>query len=241
MEYGLQMYSVRDITQDDLLGALSKVADLGYGFVEFAGFFGNSAEAVKSRLDAIGMRVSGTHTPLREIEADINAVIKYHLAIGNKNIIIPGHDLSDQAKIDDFINRVNRVMPALSDNGITLGYHNHSHEFQPNTDGSMVHDQLVYRTDLLLEIDTFWYYNATGYSAVEIMERLKDRLHFIHIKDGFRGGKGVPLGNGEAPVCEVYKKAVSLNVPMVVESETLTPDGMTEAKICIEYLRNIEK
>ena len=40
MEYGLQLYSVRDITQSGLEKAMQKVADLGYSFVEFAGFFG---------------------------------------------------------------------------------------------------------------------------------------------------------------------------------------------------------
>ena len=43
MEYGIQMYSVRDITEKDLEGALYQVADLGYKFVEFAGFFGRKA------------------------------------------------------------------------------------------------------------------------------------------------------------------------------------------------------
>ena len=62
MEYGLQLYSIRDITGNDLEGALKKVADLGYKFVEFAGFFGNSAETVKGWLDKYGLKVSGTHT-----------------------------------------------------------------------------------------------------------------------------------------------------------------------------------
>ena len=39
MKYGLQMYSVRDITKDDLLGAIEKVGALGYHYAEFAGFF----------------------------------------------------------------------------------------------------------------------------------------------------------------------------------------------------------
>lgn len=47
MEYGLQLYSVRDITASDLEGTLKQVAELGYKFVEFAGFFGHSAETVK--------------------------------------------------------------------------------------------------------------------------------------------------------------------------------------------------
>ena len=52
MEYGLQLYSVRDITGEDLEGALANVAALGYRFVEFAGFFGHSADKVKAMLDA---------------------------------------------------------------------------------------------------------------------------------------------------------------------------------------------
>ena len=62
MEYGLQMYSLRDITGEDLKGALEKVSKIGYKGVEFAGFFGHSAEEVKSWLDEYGLTVTGTHT-----------------------------------------------------------------------------------------------------------------------------------------------------------------------------------
>ena len=40
MEYGIQMYSLRDITDKDLAGAFKAVADMGYKTVETAGFFG---------------------------------------------------------------------------------------------------------------------------------------------------------------------------------------------------------
>ena len=76
---------------------------------------------------------------------------------------------------------------------------------------------------------------------IELMERLKDRLKVIHIKDGYANGEGMPLGQGTAPVAEVYKKAVELGIPMVVESETLKPSGMEEARICIEFLKAQEK
>ena len=241
MEYGLQMYSVRDITKDNLEDALKKVAEMGYTYVEFAGFFGNSAEDVKGWLDRYGLKVSGTHTGLKELEADFEGTVRYHKAIGNTNIIIPGHDLSSQAKIDEFVEKVNHYQPMLEKEGISLGYHNHSREFIPNADGSMIHDQLVYRTNLNIEIDTFWYFNASGKSAVGIMERLKDRIRVIHIKDGFKGGEGKPLGMGEAPVKQVYAKAAEMGVLMVVESESLRPDGLTEAKVSIDFLKAQEK
>ena len=46
---------------------------------------------------------------------------------------------------------------------------------------------------------------------------------------------------GQAPCKAVYKKAVEMGVPMVVESETCTPDGPTEARICIEFLKAQEE
>ena len=52
MDYGLQLYSVRDMTDKDLDGTLKKVAEIGYRYVEFAGFFGHSAEQVKACREA---------------------------------------------------------------------------------------------------------------------------------------------------------------------------------------------
>ncbi|MBR6569581.1 MAG: sugar phosphate isomerase/epimerase [Clostridia bacterium] len=239
MEYGLQMYSVRDITQDDLPGAIAKVAQLGYKLIEFAGFFGHSAEEVNQMLADNGVVVSGTHTGLGELLNDYEGTLAFHKAIHNPIYIIPGHDLSTKEKLDQFIDDVNRLQPLLKAEGIEMGFHNHSGEFLPNKDGIIVYDELVARTGLRLEIDTFWAY-AAGKDPVALMEQLKDRLRFIHIKDGFQNGEGKPLGQGTAPVAAVYAKAIELGVPMVVESETLTPDGLTEAKICFEYLKGQE-
>jgi len=240
MEYGIQMYSVRDLTQVSLDDALRQVSELGYRFVEFAGFFGHSAESVRAMLDKYGLRVSGTHTGWQEVAEHFEETVAYHKIIGNRNIIVPGADLSDQKKLDAFIEMANEFQPRLAAEGISFGYHNHAHEFRPNVDGSMIHDQLVYRTNLNIEIDAYWAYVGMGH-PIELMERLKDRIHVIHIKDGDAEGNGTPLGMGTAPVAEMYKKAVEMGVPMVVESETCKPDGMTEARICIEYLRSQEK
>lgn len=240
MEYGIQLYSVRDLTEKNLDDAFRQVSALGYRFVEFAGFFGHSAEDVRAMLEKYNLTVSGTHTGWQEVAERFEETVAYHKAIGNRNIIIPGADLSDQAKLDAFVEMVNTFQPRLADEGIRLGYHNHSHEFKPNPDGSMIHDQLVYRTKIDIEIDTFWAF-AAGVDPLKLMERLKDRLRVIHIKDGFRDGRGMPLGRGEASVADVYRKALEMGVPMVVESETLAPSGMDEARVCIEYLKAQEK
>ena len=53
MEYGLQLYSVRDAMEVDFEGTLKALADMGYEYVEFAGYYGHTAEEIKVAKDVI--------------------------------------------------------------------------------------------------------------------------------------------------------------------------------------------
>ena len=44
---GLQLYSVRDFMEQDMEATLKAVSEMGYECVEFAGYFGKTAEEVK--------------------------------------------------------------------------------------------------------------------------------------------------------------------------------------------------
>ena len=239
MQYGLQLYSVRDVTDKNMEYALEKVAEMGYSFVEFAGFFGIPAKEIKRMLDNTGLRVSGTHTGWQEIAFDFEKTVEYHKEIGNENIIIPGADLSDSKKLDDFINVINEFGPKLAEHGINLHYHNHSFEFQPNKDGQIVHEEMQRRSDILFQIDTYWAYYA-GLDPVELIKRLAHRVRIIHLKDGNAKGEGFALGEGTAPVKAVRQAAIELGMTIVVESETLNPDGLSEVKRCIDFLKTLD-
>lgn len=240
MDYGLQLYSVRDVTGTDLEGTLKKVAEIGYRYVEFAGFFGHSAEEVKAMLDRYGLIVSGTHSGLGDLDADFAGTVKYHKIIGNTNYIVPGAPTWTAAELDETIEKLNKYQPMLEAEGIRLAYHNHDGEFKPNADGQIPHEEMERRTNIDFQIDTFWAFVA-GKDPVEVITRLKDRVHVIHLKDGLRNGHGYALGEGEAPVAAVRVKAIELGMHMVVESETLQPDGISEATRCINYLKSLEK
>lgn len=236
----IQLYSVRDSMKEDFEGTLKAVSELGYTQVEFAGFFEHTAEQVKEMLDKYGLEVSGTHSSLDDLENDYENTVAFHKTIGNKNYIIPYWELTNQQKIDDFIARTAVIQKKLAADGIKFGYHNHAHEFRMNDDGSVAMEQLLYRTDMMIELDTYWAFVGTG-NPIAMIDRIGDRLGVIHLKDGNAEGHGRPLGMGEAPVEAVYNKAVELGIPMVVESETCNPNGLTEAKICMEYLRSVQK
>jgi len=238
MNYGLQLYSVRDITETDLHGALEQVAQLGYENVEFAGFFGHNGEEVAQWLKELHLRASGTHTGLDALENDFDAIVACHKAIGCDLVIVPWADAKTNAEAEALLARMTAMQQKLATHGLKLGYHNHAHEFKPIGGGPSLMQRFLHDTEILLQLDTFWVY-AAGEDAVQWMEdahRL-GRLPVIHIKDGFQDGEGVPLGRGTAPVEAVHAKACELSVPMVVESETLTPSGLEEARICITFLQ----
>lgn len=252
-EYGIQMYSVRDITEKSLKNALEEVAAMGYKYIEFAGFFGNSAEEVKKWLDDFGLVCSGTHTGIGAISSDnIEETIEYHKIIGCGNLIVPGCDWSTKEKCDEVIDTLNFASKKLKENGIRLGYHNHSKEFYPTGDGIVFEDEVIKRTDAELEIDTFWAFNA-GIDVIEYLEAHKDRISVIHLKDGIPTAKenqnfyhahddvrGMSVGEGKAPVKEIREWAIKNNVLMVVESEGLEPTGIEEVRRCMEYLRTLD-
>lgn len=240
MEYGLQLYSVRDFTEKDLASTLEKVAKIGYRYVEFAGFFGHSAEEVKAMLDANGLKVSGTHSGFQDLDNDFSATVKYHHTIGNTNYIVPGAPWNTAAELDETIAKLNKYKPMLAAEGITLAYHNHDGEFKPNKDGLIAHEEMQKRTDIDFEIDTYWAF-AAGRDPIQVITDLKDRVHVIHLKDGDRNKVGYPLGDGEAPVAAIRERAIELGMMMVVESETLKPDGISEVTRCFDYLMSLEK
>ncbi len=241
MKYGIQLYSLRDMTEAGKIEeAISAVAQMGYSYIEFAGFFGNDAKTVAALLDKYKIEVLSTHTGKNELTDELfDATVRFHREIGNKNIVIPGTDLSTVANVRDFIEFLNYVQPRLKREGIALGYHNHSGEFLPNSDGMISWYELRDNTAVELEVDTYWAWNACV-DPVELLKNNSNRISLIHVKDGLAGGIGRSLGMGEAPVSLVLDTAKELGMMPIVESEGLYPTGREEVQRCIEFLKKYE-
>lgn len=240
MDYGIQLYSVRDLAKENFEEAVAQMAALGYKKMEPAGFFGLSAEEVNAIMKKYDVEIGSTHSSFDDLINNYEETVAFHKAIGNKLYIVPAYSLKNQAKLDAFVEKANELYDKLEKEGITLAFHNHHTEFLPNKDGGQPYDQLLYRTKLKFQVDIYWAYVGMK-DPIALLEKIQDRLVSLHIKDGDAEGNGYPLGMGSAPVAECVAWGKEHGLPMVVESETQTPDGPTEAKICIEYLKSLEK
>ena len=239
MEYGIQLYSVKDFMAKDVKGTLRELAAMGYTMVEPAGFFDVSAENFKAYCDEFGLKVCGSHSQSRELDGEnFEKTVAYFKTIGCKRFIVPSIPTSTGEAVDAAVEKFNKYAPLLKAEGIELMFHNHHRELMSNSAGQVPLVEFQKRTDIGFEIDVYWAYRG-GVNPIYVLDQLKERISVIHVKDGTME-EGTPLGEGTTPIAEVVAWAKKNGVDMVVENEPTAERQMIEAKICIDYLKSLE-
>lgn len=187
IKIGLQLYSVRNEMEADMEGTLQKVKEMGYDYVEFAGYFGRTAGEVRAMLDKYGLTCISVHQTYDLFLKEGQGAIDYLKTIGASYSAVPwmGLEKHKGSKVfDQTIEDFQKVGKALKDNGIQLLYHNHDFEFN-QFEGKFLLDWLYESVpaDLLqTEIDTCWVHYA-GYNPAEYILKYSGRAPVVHLKD----------------------------------------------------------
>lgn len=238
MKLGIQMYTLREECGKDFLGALEYVSKLGYDGVEFAGYYGLTAEELREHLDRLGLVCSSTHTCAEDIFEKTDETIAYNKTLGCKYVILPWYEYKDDTTVGKLAERFLDVRQKFADNGLVLGYHNHEMEFQKQ-DGTYRLDLLAEKTagKIVLELDTYWSTQA-GVDTVAYMKQHQANMPLIHLKDG--DGKALaPIGEGTIGIQKILDTARDAGMEwIVVENDEPKMGGFEDAKRSIENIRN---
>jgi len=182
---GVQLYSVRGDMANDFEGTLRKIAEMGYEYVEFAGYFGKTSEEIKSILDQYGLKCVSVHQGLDFFKTDPEKAVAFLKGFGVKYVVIPWYDkskLKDDAW-EETKALFNRASALLSENGMQLLYHNHDFEFEKLPDGRYIHTRIMSEvTGIDPELDTCWVHYA-GIDPVKKIMEFKGRAEIVHLKD----------------------------------------------------------
>ena len=128
----VQVYSVRDCAEDNLLDTLKKIKEFGYDGVEFAGLYGHSTDEVNSMLKETGLTAISAHVPLTDMIADADGIGKTYSELGCKYIAIPYLVAELRPGTEGFSGlrqNIIKIAETFKKYGITLLYHNHDFEF----------------------------------------------------------------------------------------------------------------
>jgi sugar phosphate isomerase/epimerase len=245
----VQLYSVRADCQQDFDAALAQVAAMGFEGVEFAGYYGYAGKAaeLRKRLDALHLKVAGTHTALPTLEGDkLKETIDFHQAIGCPFLVVPSNPaFTDPEKSKGLAETFNKVAEALKPLKMACGYHNHTPEFKKDGDKTFW-DLFAERTskDVILQQDCGWTL-AAGYDPIEYIKKYPGRTRTTHFKPTVRQGeegKKPILGQDSVNWAGVYAacQAVGGTEWVVVEQE-LYPDNRPAMDCTRESLAGLKK
>jgi sugar phosphate isomerase/epimerase len=192
---GLQLYTIRDAMTEDALGSLKKVADMGYKYVELAGysdgkFYGMVPSEFKKVVNDLGMEVISSHTMVEAEGITMENAQKMaddHAALDAKYCVQPwinepDRNVESYKKMIADWNKVGEIMKGV---GIQFGYHNHNFEFKP-VDGMVPYFDIFLKemdADLItMELDCYWATKA-GQNPVEMFNKYPGRFQLLHFKD----------------------------------------------------------
>jgi len=247
---GLQLYSIRDSIKKDLPAAIKKVAEMGYKFVESAGygdvkFYDMEPGDFKALCEANGMTVLSSHTgrPLpgsENYEATMawwDACIDAHVAVGAKYIVQSSMGISAYRTIDtlkkwcDYFNTVGEKCNAK---GIRFGYHNHDREFSTVHGDTIMFDFMVQNTDpakVMFQLDLYWCVMG-GKNPVDYFNKYPGRFELWHIKDKEEIG-----GSGMMDFAAIWAAAAKSGMKYgIVEVEEYNFDQFTSCKVSLDTL-----
>jgi sugar phosphate isomerase/epimerase len=228
----VQLYSVRQIAAKDLPGVLAQVAKLGYKGVEFAGYHGHEAPAVRKMLDENGLKAAGTHIGLDALLGDnLPKTLEFNKIIGNKNLIVPSMPRKYSTSAATW-KEAAQVFNDISDNvrpqGFVVGFHNHTVEFRP-LEEQVPFDVFFQATkpEVKVQLDV-GHARRAGANPVDVINRYKGRVVSIHVKEYSPDKPEAVLGEGVVEWKEVFS-ALERNGGIewyIVEEE---------GKSCVDY------
>jgi len=214
--FGIQLYTLRDIIGKDTKDVLQKLSSFGYKQIEgFEGakglFWGMGHKEFKSYLDSLGLSMVSSHCDYKK---DFEQKAAQAGEIGMKYLICPF--MGPQKTIEDYkraADSFNKAGEICKKNGLRFAYHNHGYTFKEQ-EGQMPQDVLMNSTDPALvdfELDIYWVVTA-GADPEAWFNKYPNRFKLCHVKDR---GKNFPDGEGNA---SVTLGTGSINFPKVLKT-----------------------
>jgi len=222
LKLALQSYTVRTDLEADFLGALSRIAEIGYRHVELHTLCDHDPAAVRQHCDRIGLAVISEMAPLDDLASDPEKYARHAEILGNRHVVCP-YIIEDDRNIDGYHRvaaQLRSSAGALNGHGLTLCYHNHAFEFDALPDGRSGFDILceqAFTRGVAMELDVYWAAYA-GRDPLAILQRWGGSIPLLHLKDmadeptrQFR-----EIGAGRLPLQQVVDSASATGVQYVI-------------------------
>jgi sugar phosphate isomerase/epimerase len=250
---GIQLWSVRGDMNADPEGTLRQLGEMGYSFVEAAGYsngmlYGMEPETFTSMVEASGMEFISSHIgralpgenqwdeAMRWWETAIDA----HARAGAGYIVqpfMPSSAFESLEVLQQWADYFNTIGEMARDGGLRFGFHNHAIEFT-EVEGVVAYDYLLENTDpdlVFFQLDLFWIVEG-GKNAVDYFNRYPGRFLMYHVKDHQEVG-----ASGEMDFRPAFENAGLAGMEyVIVEVEDYNYEPIESVRISLDYLQDAD-
>jgi sugar phosphate isomerase/epimerase len=246
-----QMYTLREYTKTpaDVAKTLSRVKKLGYDAIQSSAMAPMDAKELAKILHDNDLKCVVTHISKDRMRDDTQRVIEEHKLWGCQYTAIGGFfpkEAFTKALWQGFADEYNLIASKFAGSGVSIGYHNHSHELArledaPTTPLAMLVEKLS--KDVWFEIDTYWIAHG-GADPIAWINKVAGRIPCVHLKDmAIKPSREqymaeVGVGNLNWPgIIEACRKA---GVKWyIVEQDTCYRDPFDSLKTSLENLKGM--
>lgn len=213
---GLQLYTVRDAMERNVLGTLKALKAMGYTNFESYGYdansktyYGMSPEVFKNELKSLDLNSNSGHygfadymwSSKDELIAYTDSCIEGASRLGDEFIVWP--IVREEDRTPDGFKRLVEQLSIIGERAFAAGmgfaYHNFGYEFA-QYEQFMPYKYIIEQTDpahVQLEVDFYWVARAVIFTPKEVIELAPGRFPLRHIKDMDKVTQDyTELGNG---------------------------------------------
>jgi len=242
LQPALQLWTVRELAEHDMVTTLAAVAGMGYTAVEFAGFGTAPLTAIHAALATNGLSAISAHVPYRDLAHRLDGVNGDLRAINCPQAIVPAFDrplyrtLADARRLAASLNVIAARLRAA---GLTFAYHNEADDFAA-LGGASLWQVLVAETDpslVELQLDVFTAIQM-GQDVTALMRDQAARITSLHVCDK-RGERYVPIDQGELDWPALIAAARQTACRWVIVEHDAPPDPLVDAKASLDALSKL--
>lgn len=242
----LQLYSLRDMAQEDFLKTLELTADLGYEGVEFAGYFGFTSSALRDHLERLGLVPVSSHVSFERLTEHLEEELEYNLDLGNYTLVCPAPPRGFEGSVESWQRlgkELTEVGKRLSDRGLRLAYHNHSFEFEKfaGVSGLDILFEAVDPRYVLAQLDLGWILHG-GENPIEYLKKFKGRCPLAHVKDFDSEREQTDVGCGVLDLPGVLVAAEEVGVEwLIIETEVYAISPTNSVEVGLTNLKAVRE
>lgn len=242
----LQLWSVREECSRDLPGTLEALAQMGYEGVEFAGYYGYTAQELLDMLGDAGLKVAGSHLSIDHFLGDkLDETLAFERALGNCYLVVPALPEKYRGSVEAWRETARlfaEIAQKVEAAGMHFGYHNHRMEFEA-VEGQIPWDVFAQNTPqgVILQLDVGHCLRAGG-DPCAYLRKYAGRYASIHVRDWAESDPDAIVGEGAVPWEDVFAivKEAGATAWYTVEQTAGERPELECVALCLENLEKMQ-